>query len=170
MEEAVASPSRFPCVWWGNRGRNLGEVCRRDADPLVFQRDFDIFAGAERQDTIGLDQQIFPVNLNGPSRRHGLDGINNEILENLIDLPDIHFQGPEVIGQPKCSAHRGASTGESDAFPDELFDGDKPFIGAPPLAKVSNCRAKFWACKQAFSASINISRPPYSLGDPAWPG
>ena len=65
---------------------DLLEIFFRYADPLILNGDFGIIASLQGEAATIADLDIFPGNLDGAALRHGLDGIDNEILEDLADL------------------------------------------------------------------------------------
>ncbi len=72
---------------------DLLEIFFRYADPFILNGNFDIMARLQGEAAMLADLNIFPGNLDGAALGHGLDGIDNEILEDLIDLSRVSFDG-----------------------------------------------------------------------------
>ena len=103
-----------------------------DAHPLILDGDFHVAAGLEGQIAGPAHLQVLSADFHQASGGHGLNSIDDEILEDLADLPGVRFHRPEVIRQAEGVFDLGTAT---------IF-----LIGAPPREKVSNCWARFWAC------------------------
>lgn len=97
-------------------------MIRGYADPLVVNGDFYISAGVNTQFTSCLHHQILSQNSHHPAVGHGLNGIDDEIMEYLANLPGIYFHCPEVIRQAGLVIDLRTSAGEGGRFGGEFFN------------------------------------------------
>ena len=103
--------------------------------PLVGDADRHIFSGREGKGGGFGHFDIFGPDLNQAPRRHGLDGVNEQIAEHLMHLPPVHLHLPEALRQGELDPGPGAADGQFAGLLDQFFQVLGFFEGTAALGK-----------------------------------
>ena len=111
-----------------------------DAAAVIADGDPDIRARVGSL-TIAEDHVRRPY-FNDSALRHGLPGIEEDIVENLADLAGVDFGRPEIDRNVDVDADRSARAREVDGILDEFGDRNDTADGSATLGKNQQLRGK----------------------------
>lgn len=132
---------------------DFAQMLGLDADAVVFDRDAAVAAGRQRDRSVGLQGQVVGRDTDDPAVGHGLDGVDDKVLDHLAELALIHLNRPKVRRGMKLAADVGPAESEARRIANQLRERSSLTDGSAPLAKVSSCVARSFARIAAFSAS-----------------
>ncbi len=114
---------------------DLGEVFRRDAAALVLHGDPHVAARLEGQRVAFGDRDVLPPHADQAAFRHGLVGVDDQVLDHLGDLPGIELPRPQVLGEQTAAARAGAPQHERCRLLDQLRQAAGLLHGQPALGE-----------------------------------
>src|SRR5437870_12299865 len=76
--------------------KDFGELVRRDAAALIAQGDLDPAPLGEQRRETSVAGEVFRPDRDDPSLGHRLLGIEDDIIEDLMDLAGINLDRPEI--------------------------------------------------------------------------
>ena len=83
-----------------------------DADPLVLDRNPDVFPLFEVRPALFGQFQIFQDNAYCSAVGHGVLGVDDEVFDHLADLPGVHFGLPQILWDGTFALHVGPAQRE----------------------------------------------------------
>ena len=83
------------------------EVLLRNTNAGVLYCDFHIPTILQGQSSGTGYREIDRVHLNGASGRHGLNRVNDQVVNDLVNLPLIHVDMPKILRNGEIAEHLG---------------------------------------------------------------
>ncbi len=109
------------------RIEDLFEIFRGDAAAVVANFELDVIAGGERRNLVGGEVGVGGAELQLRAVRsagHRLEGVDDEVLEDLKNLSAIDADGLDVFGDLEGDFGVGAGGGDLDGVGEDVFRGD----------------------------------------------
>src|SRR5215470_20376569 len=113
-----STPLSFCCEI---RVKDVGEHFFGYATARVLYRDFDISALWKGKRNARREDDILCLHLHRAAARHGLQGIQDDVVDDLVNLPRIDVHRPEVCGKLDIAPHIGPSQDKASTL-FEKFD------------------------------------------------
>ena len=105
------------------------EVFRRDPRAVVADGNAHVIARAQRgHRPLPADGHVVRADLQHAAFRRSLHGVDDEIVDDLVDLTPVQLRQPDVGREPELAAQVGAVQRELDAFAHQrCYRLDAPF-------------------------------------------
>ena len=83
--------------------------------------------GLDRYRAVGVDVGVFRLDRHGASRRHRLDRIDDQVVDDLAYLSRIDLGAAQIFREPQLALYIRSAYGQSGGVPDDGLEADQFF-------------------------------------------